>query len=381
MFWDKRTLNSTRNSLWHSKAKLFSPTFEPPIAITIPELSRTTLYLGWNTSCYQGKLGDPEDFLDMNILPNFDGIRILYHDWIISKERKIASNTRVFWLLSRISVLNVCPSELYLSLDRVPFSDVTNSSTTKRRAPRADDSTPVKRRRCNANFTSSRTPKRTYSIQYEHSVILDDSEGFPNVEDVDFGSDTPPRGMDENEIQRLMNILEDTIEHVEDSTEFRSVFSFSDQLSPDSGAVFELAQDCDSLSDVLSEPRFFPFFHSSRPSTLEPAATTPYLSRYSTPYFSRRSSPPSSVSSYSSFSSVFDISSSTSSSSSSISSISSSLSDLSIYDSSSLDAATACTIIAEGLHREHGVENCNSVQEMFPRIANYHLDPFSAVHG
>jgi hypothetical protein len=61
-----------------------------------------------------GKLGDPEDFLDTNILPILDAVKILYDDWytppmvywgasddfdivrIVLKEYEIASSTGKF---------------------------------------------------------------------------------------------------------------------------------------------------------------------------------------------------------------------------------------------------------------------------------------------
>ncbi|GAW05483.1 hypothetical protein LENED_007343 [Lentinula edodes] len=200
-----------------------------------PRSLPTNALFGLEYVLRSGKLGDPQDFLDTNILPCLDAARILYNDWTILKERDT----------TRISQLSLSPSKTFM-----PLSNVTNNhnSPAKRRISHAVTSVPTKKRNKELKSTGSsivlmtnssrKNPtarRRTYSINLHvdkemmtRSILI-----MPPV-------------MQESDIQQLMQILEETVEHVEESEIFASGPNFQNYAVPSNVSP-------DLRSSILSE--------------------------------------------------------------------------------------------------------------------------------
>ncbi|KAJ3927728.1 MAG: hypothetical protein NXY57DRAFT_1024156 [Lentinula lateritia] len=188
-----------------------------------------------------GKLGDPQDFLDTNILPCLDAARILYNDWTILKERET----------TRIAQLSLSPSKTFM-----PLSNVTNNhnSPAKRRISHAVISVPTKKRNRDSKSTGSSivlmtnssrknltARRRTYSIN-----LHVDKEPFFDKEMMTRGVSFMPPVMKESDIQQLMKILEETVEHVEEPEKSASGPNFQNYAVPSNVSP-------DLRSSILSE--------------------------------------------------------------------------------------------------------------------------------
>ncbi|KAJ3847036.1 hypothetical protein EV368DRAFT_88201 [Lentinula lateritia] len=204
-----------------------------------------------------GKLGDPQDFLDTNILPCLDAARILYNDWTILKERET----------THIAQLSVSPSKTFM-----PLSNVTNNhnSPAKRRISHAVTSIPTKKRNRDSKFTGSSivlmtnssrksltARRRTYSINLhvdkasivslENYLLLTYfQEPFFDKEMMTRGVSFMPPVMKESDIQQLMKILEETVEHVEEPENSASGPNFQNYAVPSNVSP-------DLRSSILSE--------------------------------------------------------------------------------------------------------------------------------
>ncbi|KAJ3981151.1 hypothetical protein F5890DRAFT_586507 [Lentinula detonsa] len=177
-----------------------------------PQSVLPNLSFGLEYALRSGKFGDAEGFLDTNILPCLDAARILYNDWIMLKERK---STTIF------------RESRCLSPDKtsMPLSNITNvrnkaQTSIKSCSRSADSPTLMKKRKrvprpSGSHFALSlkrnSAAKRTLSIKADaEKNAASQSTGI----------------MDEKEIQRLMKILEETVEHVDDSKVFPSTIEF-----------------------------------------------------------------------------------------------------------------------------------------------------------
>ncbi|KAJ3899192.1 hypothetical protein F5879DRAFT_530632 [Lentinula edodes] len=206
-----------------------------------PRSLPTNALFGLEYVLRSGKLGDPQDFLDTNILPCLDAARILYNDWTILKERDT----------TRISQLSLSPSKTFM-----PLSNVTNNhnSPAKRRISHAVTSVPTKKRNKELKSTGSsivlmtnssrKNPtarRRTYSI----NLHVDKDPSF-DKEMMTRSILIMPPVMQESDIQQLMQILEETVEHVEESEIFASGPNFQNYAVPSNVSP-------DLRSSILSE--------------------------------------------------------------------------------------------------------------------------------
>ncbi|KAJ3887330.1 hypothetical protein GG344DRAFT_80837 [Lentinula edodes] len=208
-----------------------------------PRSLPTNALFGLEYVLRSGKLGDPQDFLDTNILPCLDAARILYNDWTILKERET----------TRISQLSLSPSKTFM-----PLSNVTNNhnSPAKRRISHAVTSVPTKKRNRELKSTGSsivlmpnssrKSPtarRRTYSINLHVDkacvVFLGNYLLLTYFQDPSFDKEMMTRSilimppvMQESDIQQLMKILEETVEHVEESENFASGPNFQNYAVP-----------------------------------------------------------------------------------------------------------------------------------------------------
>ncbi|KAF5392418.1 hypothetical protein D9757_002300 [Collybiopsis confluens] len=159
------------------------------------DIQHRTLF-GLEYVLLSGKVGDPEEFLDMNVLPNFDAIKLLYHDCI----------TILFYVhIDEIS------TELHDSPRSASFSTTTKGepkSITKRHVHITKHLTCAKRRKRDSD-----------SIEMSGSSQPDGSKALLEDDKDKSKTDIPPPVLQEFEIQRLVKILEETLERVEDSDE------------------------------------------------------------------------------------------------------------------------------------------------------------------
>ncbi|KAJ3745108.1 hypothetical protein DFH05DRAFT_1543102 [Lentinula detonsa] len=178
-----------------------------------PQSVRLNLSFGLEYALRSGKFGDAEGFLDTNILSCLDAARTLYSDWTMLKGRK---STGVF------------RESRCLSADKMPLSNITNvrnkaQSSIKSCSRSADIPTLMKKRKRGPSPSGSRfalSLKRNSSGKRISSIKAD----------ADKNATSQSTGiMDEKEIQRLMKILEETVEHVDDSKVLTSTIEFQAQ--------------------------------------------------------------------------------------------------------------------------------------------------------
>ncbi|KAJ3725237.1 hypothetical protein C8R42DRAFT_439749 [Lentinula raphanica] len=289
-----------------------------------PQLDRINISFGLEYALFSGKLGDPEDFLDIHILPCLDGVRILYGDWLILKGNN----------LNRTTCSSTTPHKATMPLSNV--TNVTNKSQTPMKL-RTTPATIVKKRKRDSSISAShvsQSSKRnpTGARIFSTKATADED---PRV----FKEKQQACQLEETEIQRLMKILEDTVEHVDDS-----------QVLPPMQHLQVWVSQTHVSSNIKSS--------SSNPSLL--VLSTPFLSRCSSSSSATSASTTSTFSASSSRSSRSSISSLSSSSSPSISSV--------IGMNAASSPTSNMLSKSQGCYRSQSPQNC---------LAE-HPDPFQA---
>ncbi|KAJ3807267.1 hypothetical protein F5876DRAFT_79872 [Lentinula aff. lateritia] len=209
-----------------------------------------------------GKLGDPQDFLDTNILPCLDAARILHNDWTILKERET----------THIAQLSVSPSKTFM-----PLSNVTNNHNSIWFEARQ---TSYIARRNLSSYEETKQGFKIHRVKYRAHDQLFKEKSYSKEEDIfdqfacrqstyrlslgnyflltylqdpSFDKEmmtrsisiTPPV-MKESDIQQLMKILEETVEHVEEPENSASGPNFQNYAVPSNVSP-------DLRSSILSE--------------------------------------------------------------------------------------------------------------------------------
>ncbi|KAF9065443.1 hypothetical protein BDP27DRAFT_1424766 [Rhodocollybia butyracea] len=215
-----------------------------------PQGTQNNALFGFEYVLLSGKLGDPEDFLDTNVLPILDAVKILYDDWytllivywgacddfdivrIVLKEYEIASST-----------------ELYLSLNNAvkPLSNVTNTQDPpEKRWPLSTDETALMKRRKHFPAPTDHVSRRTSLTRAKNSCVVWQAFSKDNNDAME--------GWNEIGIQRLVGTSED-LEYVENSGQAEDLASYRDSWSFDS-ELSQLRQSPGSIFPLLtSVPR------------------------------------------------------------------------------------------------------------------------------
>ncbi|KAJ4478409.1 hypothetical protein J3R30DRAFT_3404457 [Lentinula aciculospora] len=183
------------------------------------DLPRNALF-GLEYALRSGKLGDPEDFLDTNILPCLDAVSILYNDWTVLKERRTARKYKPNrhsqkTLMPLSNVTNNVRSPACLLPVLKHSTSTFNLQSAKRRVPLAENLAIFKKRKRGPSFSGSRSVLKATSSK-QTCTAKNTKDCYVDKEAVDRIAGPTYPATEESEIRRLIKILEETVEHVED---------------------------------------------------------------------------------------------------------------------------------------------------------------------